>query len=37
MNKLTEFLDIYRLYRKANTRRYSLIAAWRIAVQGLPF
>lgn len=31
------FVDIYRLYREHNSRRYALLQAWRIAVQGLPF
>ena len=34
---LHEFIAVYRLYRKAHTRRYALTSAWRIAIQGIPF
>lgn len=27
-----EFLTVYRLYRRAHTRRYAFMTAWRIAV-----
>ena len=29
---LRDFIAVYRLYRKAHGRRYSLTTAWRIAV-----
>jgi hypothetical protein len=34
---IQEFISVYRLYAKHNTRRYALLSAWRIAVQRLPF
>lgn len=37
MQKLREFVCVYRLYRAHHGPRYALTSAWRIAVQGLPF
>jgi len=37
MSKLIEFIQIYRLYRRHNTRRYSARIAWGCAFRGLPF
>jgi hypothetical protein len=33
---IREFLLVYRLYRW-HSRRYAILAAWRIAVRGVPF
>jgi hypothetical protein len=37
MKTLREFIDVYRAYRAAQSRRYALITAWNIAVRGWPF
>ena len=37
MNRLRDFLAVYRLYRQAHPVSYSITTAWRITVQGLPF
>ena len=34
---IRDFITIYRLYRKAHGRRYSLQTAWNIAVRGFSF
>jgi hypothetical protein len=36
-SKAREFVSVYRAYRVANGRRYSLWIAWQIAVRGTPF
>ena len=37
MNRIAEFLALYRAYRKFQPRRYALQRAYQIAYQGLPF
>ena len=38
MRTITEWLAVYRLYRRGgHSRRYCARTAWRIAVTGLPF
>jgi len=37
MNRLAEFLALYRAYRKFHPRRYALERAYHIAFNGLPF
>ncbi len=37
MNRITEFVQVYRLYRGAHSRRYAAWIAWQIAVRGTPF
>lgn len=35
--QIREFVQVYRLYRIANTRRYSARIAYGCAFKGLPF
>ncbi len=37
MNRLAEFLALYRAYRKFHPRRYALERAYGIAFNHLPF
>ena len=37
MKRITDFIAVYRLYRRHHTARVSLRTAWGIAFQGLPF
>ena len=37
MTKLSEFMSIYRLYRRFHSRRYCLRREWDVAIRGLPF
>lgn len=37
MNRAKDFIGVYRLYRKYNGVRHSAKAAYRIAIQRLPF
>lgn len=37
MNRITEFVQVYRLYRNHHTRAYALRLAYDIAFRGLPF
>ena len=37
MNRITEFVQVYRLYRNHHTRAYALQRAYDIAFRGLPF
>lgn len=37
MNRITEFLQVYRLYSQHNPRMYALRIAYGIAFRGLPF
>ncbi len=37
MNRITEFLQVYRLYSQHNPRMYALRIAYGIAFQKLPF
>jgi hypothetical protein len=37
MKKLATFRGIYRLYRRAHSRRYSFGIAFGCAFRGLPF
>ena len=37
MNRLAEFLALYRAYRKFHPRRYALRIAYGIAFKNLPF
>ena len=37
MSRITEFLQVYRLYSQHNPRFYALRIAYGIAFRGLPF
>jgi hypothetical protein len=37
MNTASDFIRIFRLYRRFQPNSYAIKAAWRIAVQRLPF
>lgn len=37
MTTLKEFFNVYKLYRRRNTRRYSVWIAYGIAFKKLPF
>lgn len=37
MDKLREFINLYRAYARAHPRRYALRIAYGIAFKGLPF
>lgn len=37
MNTAHEFMSTYRLYKRSHSVVYAVKAAWRIAVQRLPF
>lgn len=37
MTAIREFVDVYRLYRRAHGPRYSAFIAWQIAVKKTPF
>lgn len=37
MDKLRDFLSVYRVYRRAHSRTYAARLAYGIAFQGLPF
>ena len=37
MNRVTEFLQVYRLYRNHHSRMYALRLAYDISFRGLPF
>lgn len=37
MKNILDFIQLYRLYRKSHSRRYSAWIAREIAFRGLPF
>ena len=37
MSRLTEFIQIYRMYRRHNPRRYAARIAYECAFRGAPF
>ena len=37
MKTFSEFIQIYRLYRKHGSIAYALNSAWRIAFKRIPF
>jgi hypothetical protein len=37
MSRLSEFIALYRMYRKHHPRRYALERAYQIAFQAYPF
>ncbi len=37
MDKLSEFIGLYQLYRVKHSPVYALKSAWQIAIKGLPF
>ena len=37
MNRITEFLALYRMYRRFHPRRYALARAYQIAFLSIPF
>lgn len=37
MNRITEFVQVYRLYRHHHPRIYAFRLAYDIAFRGLPF
>ena len=37
MKAIKEFIAVYRLYKRHNTRRYAARIAYGVAFRGLPF
>jgi hypothetical protein len=37
MNRIKDFIRVYRMYARHHPRRYSLRIAYGVAFQGLPF
>jgi len=37
MKTITEFIEVYLMYRRVHERAYSLRMAYNVAVRGLPF